>query len=510
LHFANIYWKLVKIAMRFTIGLAFTVTLSLFGADLDQARQAQEELFAARFDRAAELYSGLVNSDPSWAPAYYGWVRALLGAHRASDAYKAADAAAKSRPNSAPTEAALGMAAYRRGEILESERHFRRALQLDSKNAGALLGLGQVLSLVSKFATARDLYQAAYRAAPDDPDCIVMGLANQQEGAEHVATLERVLATYDPKTDEARDLRAHIASDTAVAGRKMRFASPYQHYDIKLVNVMYNSTSKRGVGIRVEINQKRFTLLLDTGASGISISPKSARKAGLEGLGDETSEARGFGDKPPAHSFSLLAREVRIGELILADVPIAAFTSASAIGADGLIGADVFERFLVTIDFVHNQISLDPFAQPPPDQKPDSASNVDPGFTKAFRLGNDLSLLTSVNGSDNHLFLVDSGSSSNLIDRGVASETTKTYGDELTKLHGVQGAVNKVSRAQTATLVFARFRQENHDLIAFDMSKISEDMGIRLSGVLGMPVLSQLKLTINYLEGTVRLDNIKP
>jgi len=494
--------------VRFTLALVFTGTVSLFAADLDQARQAQQDLFAGRFDRAAEIYSRLVNSDPSWPPAYYGLVRALIGAHRAPEAYKAADAAQKAVPNTAPAEAASGMAAYRRGEIAESERHFRRALQLDAQDAGALLGLGQVVSLVSKFATARNLYQAAYRATPDDPACILKGLANQQVGAEHVATLERVLAIYDPTTREARELRAHIASDKATGGRKVRLTSPYEHYDIKLSSLMSNDVKfKLGEGIAVEINQKKFSLKLDTGASGISISPKSARKAGLEGLGEETREARGVGDKPAADRYSLIAREVRIGSLIFADVPIAAFAPASATGGDGLIGADVFHKFLVAIDFVHDRMSLDPLAQPPTDGALDSASTLDPGFTRAYRLGNHLTLPTSVNGGHGNLFLIDSGASLNLIDATVANETTKTYSDGSIRLQGIQGAVNKVSRARTVTLIFAGFRQENPDLVAFDMSKMNDEMGVQLSGVLGMPVLGQMKLTINYREGAVRLDH---
>ncbi len=190
----------------------------------------------------------------------------------------------------------------------------------------------------------------------------------------------------------------------------MRLTSPYEHYDIKLSRVLSEDTRfARGAGIPVEINQKKFTLLLDTGASGISISPKSARKAGLEGLGEETREARGVGDKPAADRYSLIAREVRIGSLIFADVPIAAFAPASATGGDGLIGADVFHKFLVAIDFVHDRMSLDPLAQPPTDGALDSASTLDPGFTRVYRIGNHLTLPTSVNGGHGNLFLIDSG-----------------------------------------------------------------------------------------------------
>jgi hypothetical protein len=498
--------------MRFLLASVFcAVTVPLFAVDAAQAGQAERELFAARFDKAADLYSGLVKGDPAWAPGYYGLVRALLGAYRAKEAYAAAEAAQKTVPGTAPTETVLAMAAYRRGEIVDAERHFRLALQIDPNYPGAIWGLASVLEVVSKFKTARGLYQTAYYFAPNDPDCILEGLANQREGSEHLAALERVLEIYDPETREARNLRAHIASDRAAGNRKLRqIASPYQHYDLKLLDLMNDARSRRGAGLSVEINQKKFKLLLDTGASGIAISPKSAKKAGLEGLGEETAEARGIGDKPASNRTSLLAAEVKIGELRLADVPIASFSGVSSSGADGLIGADVFRDFLVGIDFVHRRISLDPFTERPPDRLGDATDSPAPGFTRALRLGNHLSLPTSVNGGQGRLFLIDSGSSESLIDTNTARETTKTYNDERTRLQGVQGAVKNVSRANRATLVFAGFRQENSDLIAFDMTNVGDSMGMGLAGVLGMPILGQMKLTIDYREGSVRLDYTKP
>ncbi len=494
--------------MRFHwIDLICAVAVPLAAVNAVPAGQAEQELFAARFDKAADLYAGLVKSDPTWAPGYYGWERALLGAYRAQDAYAAAEAAQKAVPGTAPAETVLGMAAYRRGELADAEQHFRRALQLDPNYPGALMGLAKILENFSKFKTARGMYQAAYRAAPNDPDCILAGLANQQEGAEHIATLERVLAVYDPQTREARNLRAHIASDRAAGNRKLRqLASPYRRYDLKLLDLLNGPTTKRGVGLSVEINQKKFKLFLDTGASGISISPKAAKKAGLEGLGEETKEVRGVGDKPAGDSYSLLAEEVRIGNLKFADVPIEAFSGVSVAGDDGLIGADVFRDFLVGIDFVHYRISLDPFAERPPDHLGDAPDAPAPGFTRAVRLDNLLSLPTSVNGGNRHLFVIDSGSGQSLIDTNAARETTKTYGDDRTQLRGIQGAVKKVSRADNATLVFAGFRQENSDLIAFDMTKIGDSVGVGLAGVLGMPILGQMKLTVDYREGTVRFD----
>jgi len=73
---------------------------------------------------------------------------------------------------------------------------------------------------------------------------------------------------------------------------------------------------------------------------------------------------------------------------------------------------------------------------------------------------------------------------------------------------GVQGGVDKLSRAETATLIFAGFRQDNSNLLTFDMTKVSDEMGVKHSGILGMPLLGQIKLTIDYRNGSVRL--VKP
>jgi hypothetical protein len=66
--------------------------------------------------------------------------------------------------------------------------------------------------MVSKFKAARELLLEAYRYSPDDPQLMSVR-ANSLKGAEHIAALEKILAVYDPESDEARGLRAHIASD---------------------------------------------------------------------------------------------------------------------------------------------------------------------------------------------------------------------------------------------------------------------------------------------------------
>jgi len=69
--------------------------------------------------------------------------------------------------------------------------------------------------------------------------------------------------------------------------------------------------------------------------------------------------------------------------------------------------------------------------------------------------------------------------------------------------------VKQTSRAQHVTLAFGGFRQENPSLLAISLEKMSDSMGMAFGGILGMPVLGQLNVTIDYREGAVRLEHKK-
>ena len=233
-------------------------------------------------------------------------------------------------------------------------------------------------------------------------------------------------------------------------------------------------------------------LLLDTGSSGISLSPKVAERAGFERLGDEASDAKGIGDKEAPPSYRYLASEVRIGDLVFADYAVSVFKSAQSADYDGLIGADVFAPFLVVIDFPQHELLLEPRSGglPPDDDQPvDSTYPVPAAAYRAFRFGDHLALPTVVNGGKSTLFMVDSGSSANLLDIGVGREYSSVYRDDHTVVSGIQGKAKQASRANRVSLVFAGFRQDNPSLVAIDLERMSDSFGVAFGGILGLPVL---------------------
>lgn len=63
-----------------------------------------------------------------------------------------------------------------------------------------------------------------------------------------------------------------------------------------------------------------------------------------------------------------------------------------------------------------------------------------------------------------------------------------------------------MSRADRVTLNFAGFSQANPDLIATSFEKQSDRIGTAISGIIGMPVLWHMAMTVDYRNAAVRFQ----
>ena len=69
----------------------------------------------------------------------------------------------------------------------------------------------------------------------------------------------------------------------------------------------------------------------------------------------------------------------------------------------------------------------------------------------------------------------------------------------------MQGEVDKVFNASQVELTFAGLRQNNSGMLAFDFTKLSNEFGFEIGGIIGMPILEQLRVTIDYRNGAVEM-----
>ena len=126
-------------------------------------------------------------------------------------------------------------------------------------------------------------------------------------------------------------------------------------------------------------------------------------------------------------------------------------------------------------------------------------------FTRFYRFGHMILVPTAVGKVPGKLFLLDTGALVNHITPSAAREVTKIHGDDTT-VTGLSGNVKDVYSADKAVLQFGHLRQENEDLLTFNLDNISNDVGTEVSGTLGFVMLHILDLKIDYRDNLVDFE----
>ncbi len=407
--------------------------------------------------------------------------------------------------------------------------------------------LGNVTAMrtaTSFYKQAKEMLDKAHELDPTDPD-IKKSWINSLSRAEQIQFWENYLAS--PTNDDA-ETRAEIQHwlDYLRALQNQpphacRLVSQVPSTETKLVRILTDPTHMRGYGLVVSLNEKKGNLVFDTGASGIVIDQGLARRAGITEISEM--EIGGIGDKGRAGGYFGFANSIKIGELEFQDCRVAVIEKRSLAGNEGLIGGDVFSRFLVDIDFPHEKLRLQPLPKRPdenttevtlqtgreglgpsgdqssgnPGQDASAKSTVpvhhgprDPyiapemkSYTQVYRFGHLLLIPTRIGDSAPRLFALDTGSTRNLMSLEAGRESTKVRNDPNMHVQGLSGSVAKVYSADKAVLQFGHLQQENQDVTTFDLSRLSDNAGTEISGVLGFDTLHLLEIRIDYRDGIV-------
>jgi predicted aspartyl protease len=272
------------------------------------------------------------------------------------------------------------------------------------------------------------------------------------------------------------------------------------------MQVLLSGKNAHGMALNVAVNDaKPVTLELDTGASGVTITRRVAERAQVQKIADM--DLSGLGDDRDPTGYVGFAERIRVGDVEFHNCVVHVSDRAFSADSEGLIGTDLFERFLVTLDFRKRQVRLDPLPGPVWDGREPLDRYKGPelaDFRQVFRFGHELLIKTQVGDAQAGLFLLDTGSSECLISPDIARNVTKVRGQDRFTMKGISGKVKKLESADEVTLVFAGFRQQIRELLSLDFSGISKDAGTEVSGILGLPVLFLFDLTIDYRDGMVK------
>ncbi len=465
---------------------------------------------SGNFAAAIPLLQTAAAKSPNDAAVQAALLSSLVYEGKVDQASDADERATTAFPNSPEVIAARGEFAFYMADMPQAERLFRAALKLKEDTARAIYGLSRLYRAASFYRSARLLCLKAHDVDPDDA-LITQTFLRYVPAAKRRELLGPFAVAHPWLYQRLQQAQENDSALEAAAQDKKLFETEGgpQETTLKFFLLMRDGQHARGVGLDLKIaGGKPLRMLFDTGASGILVKQTAVDKAGLPHLGSD--RAWGVGDGGTRNMFSAIADNCQVGSLKFSNCLVRALEGKRAIAGDedGLIGADFFQDYLVEIDFQKRVLHLKPL--PPRSQDPQGYNRVvapdEKDFTPIFRFGHMLLISTTVNRRCTGLFLLDTGSEVSNIDSTFARLSTKIYGNDRMHVKGLSGEVKKVYEADKAELQFGHFRQDNMGIMAYDLNNSPEHKEIRLSGILGIPVLSLFRLTIDYRNGLVNFD----
>ncbi len=514
------------------------------GAALPNTLAAADQLFAAgKVPEATVRYQALVKADPTSEGAQVGLLRCYLVQGKLDDAQAAADRALAVLPKAPLLLTTVGDLQYRLGKLPEAERSYIKAENLKPTEPAPYLGLSRVYRAFSLYRRAYDNMKKARELAPDDL-AIQLLWFNSLPQAERIPSLEAYLAGPAGQNQRlARPMGQYLAflkKNAAAPVHACKLVSNVQETNTKLLAVPRGQNPLGASGLVVKINKEDLHLALDTGANGILLGRAAAEKAGLQKLAFQP--IAGMGDAGQQGGYTAAVDRIRIGDLEFQDCVVRVTDAATPVtGQDGLIGSDVFSSYLIDIDIPGAKLRLSPLPKRPdaapappvlktqtqdpqeiaaenPEEEAAAAKAAAPVFpppkdayvapemaqwTKVYRFRNLLMVPTKVDRTGPFLFMIDTGSFSNILSTRTAQLVTRVTSDSSMQIKGMSGNVSQVYRADKAALWFGRYEQQNQDVVTLDLNAVSRQSGVEVSGILGYAMLRILQVKIDYRDGLV-------
>ncbi|MGC2112180.1 MAG: aspartyl protease family protein, partial [Candidatus Korobacteraceae bacterium] len=447
------------------------------------------------------------------------------------------------QPNSGVLLLTLGDLQFRQGKIPDAERSYIKAQNLDSKDAAAYIGLTRIYRAYSLYRHAYDEMQRAHQIAPGDI-AVQLLWADTLPAPDKISTIKAYLAgpgaQYPQVARVLQQVLEILQQNADVPQHSCKLVSNVQETNTKLYSIAKSGMQLGAVGLTAKLNKEELHLAVDTGASGILIGRLAAEKAGLKRLTSQ--QIAGLGDTGQQGGYTAVADRIRVGDLEFEDCVVRVTDAATPVtGQDGLIGTNVFGSYLIDLDIPGARLRLSPLpkrpneAAAPPSlqtmQESSSAAADSPAavasqqasagtvsatlpqdayvapemaeWTKVYRFKHLLLVPTKVDRIGPMLFVLDTGSSTNVLSTRAARAVTDVKADTGTHIKGLSGSVANVYRADKAALWFGRYEQPNQDIITLDLASMCKQTGTEVSGILGFAMLRILQVQIDYRDGLV-------
>jgi len=493
------------------LALLACLPLAADAAAPDRRGEADALYAAVELERAAAIYQELVAAQPTNASLRIRLADCLTRTDRFVDAIDQARQAVELTGGGAEALGALGLALFRKGDFAAAAERLRAGVAADPRCAACLWGLARVQAIQGDYVEAGSNFQKAAAIEPENPIYL------------------RALASYVSDRDKQKELyRGYLelprreeegVYENAKAWLKMlEFAGdrPLGRADIPAGGTEVELEVRGGVCYAPVVldGKRKLRYLVDTGASGLTISSGTLKRLKLEVVAAYT--ITGIGGKGTVETRLALVPEVRVGEAVIRNVP--AVVSDSLPLVDGLLGPTLFGGAAVTIDQPGRKLRIGRVETPP--VVADGKSPPPPIEIPFLSINGTPFIPVSVNGVAMNA-MVDTGGSQAVLSRFAAEAVP---GLELMapalappgyrEIRGSTGSNREVRVVRRATVVYpggtidmaAHLPDAERILVTYDLTPFSHGLGTEVWAILGNPQLDGFALTVDWEHQLVRLQ----
>jgi Tfp pilus assembly protein PilF/predicted aspartyl protease len=408
--------------------------------------------------------------------------------------------ALKLAPANTEALALYGHCLFREGRFTLAETQYQKSLRLDSKQAGAHLGMGRVYLTRQQSEQSVKSFLQAIQLAPQEEDNYFF--ASEAYGAtknfpKQVESLEKYLA-LKPKfnaerVENAKALLAffrHFEKGpvAAIADVARAYDIPFQpFYGLMLVEGHVNG-------------QGPFRFLVDSGATSTVLSNELFDSLKIPVL--STAVVSCVGGTGRTGTKLAKVEKFKVGELEISNLPVSSFDNTIfAELIDGVLSTADLADFLITLDYPDRRILLaprssKPIAKPANDML---ASRVEVPFRI---LGNLILTPISINQQPAQNFLFDTGAVTSTLSKrqagflGIRDDTPNASVD--IQFAGACGVTQSVLSVDRVDLSLQALKVPYAKILAVELKEISKELRSEVSGILGGDFYSQRKVTIDY------------
>jgi predicted aspartyl protease len=504
--------------------------------------EADQAFLHSDYDRAVTLYQAHLLEKPGDPALTASLALTFLRQQKIKEADDLVQKAITQSGKSAILLTSLGEVQYREGTPWLAGDSVKLALQLDPCYPQLHLLSARLLRLNSYYASAAKEIATAHSLDPHDPR-IRRAWLDTLPIKVRVAELEAYLSTGrgddDETTKSLHFYLEYLKQQLVEPHKACRLVSPTESAMVAFAPMMRDATHVRAFGLDVKFNNHNARLQIDTGASGLVISRSIADRAGLKLFSH--AEVGGIGSQGRKAAYTAFADDIKIGPLEFRDCEVEVIDQRNVTDSDGLIGMDVFSRFLITLDYPMRKLLLAPLPRRPDDTAPatpalktaraEDDDTVAPAETPSstpkatppgprdryiapemkdwahvYRIGHNLLLPAALNNTKEKMFILDTGSFSTTISPEAAREVTKVHEGANVRVQGLSGTVDKVYTADNITFQFANVSQKVQDVVAFATPSINKSLNMEIAGFIGYTALAQMTIGIDYRDGLMKFS----